>query len=78
MIVKHRFNVRNFTERAYVAYFSVKLGDQDKSCHFIRCAHIVHKRCGFEPKASSVRCGLGFLLCGENQKITMMIVIFAW
>ena len=31
MIAKYRFNVRDFTKRAYEAYFGMKLGDQEKS-----------------------------------------------
>ena len=27
---EHRFNMRDFTKRAYEAYFGMKLGDQDK------------------------------------------------
>ena len=30
MMAKYRFNVRDFTTRAYEAYFNMKLGDQDK------------------------------------------------
>ena len=30
MKIEHRFNVRDFTKRAYEAYFGMKLGDQDK------------------------------------------------
>ena len=29
-MAKYRFNVRDFTRRAYEAYFGMKLGDQDK------------------------------------------------
>ena len=31
MMAKYRFNVRDFTKRAYEAYFRMKLEDQDKS-----------------------------------------------
>ena len=31
MMAKYRFNVRDFTKRAYEAYFGTKLEDQDKS-----------------------------------------------
>ena len=73
MMAKCRFNVRDFTKRAYEAYFGMKLGDQDKP----RAPHnIALKRCAFGPKAKSVRCGLGFLWYGVNLKITMTIVIF--
>ena len=30
MIARYRFNVRDFTERAYEAYFGMKLEDQEK------------------------------------------------
>ena len=30
MMAKCRFNVRDFTKKAYEAYFGMKLGDQDK------------------------------------------------
>ena len=38
---EHRFNVRDFTKRAYEAYFDMKLGDQDKQC----APHKVCKNC---------------------------------
>ena len=38
---EHRFNVRDFTKRAYEAYFSRKLGDQDKQW----APHKVCKNC---------------------------------
>ena len=41
MMAKHRFNVRDFTERAYKAYFGIKLGAQDKSW----APHKVFKHC---------------------------------
>ena len=31
-MVKYRFNERDFTKRAYEAYFGVKLGDKNKHC----------------------------------------------
>ena len=31
MTAKYRFNVRDFTKRAYEAYFGLTFGDQDKS-----------------------------------------------
>ena len=40
-MAKYRFNVRDFTKRAYKAYFGMKLGDQDKSW----APHKVCKRC---------------------------------
>ena len=41
MAKKHRFNVRDFTRKAYQAYFGVKLGDQNKSW----APHKVCKNC---------------------------------
>ena len=41
MLAKYRFNVRDFTKRAYKAYFGIKLGDQDKSW----ALHMVCKQC---------------------------------
>ena len=38
---EHRFNVRDFTRRAYEAYFGMKLGDQDKQW----APHKVCKNC---------------------------------
>jgi len=37
---EHHFNVREFTKRAYQAYFDMKLGDQDKrwAPHNVRIA----------------------------------------
>ena len=31
VLEKYRFNVRDFTEKAYKAYFGIKQGDQEKS-----------------------------------------------
>ena len=52
MMAKYRFIVRGFTNKAYEAYFGMKLWDQDKSWAPIRCANIVQKLCFFGPKAS--------------------------
>ena len=41
MMAKYRFNVRDFTKRAYEAYFGMKLGDQNKSW----APHKVCKHC---------------------------------
>ena len=41
MMAKYRFNVRDFTKRAYEAYFGMKLGDQGKSW----APHKVCKHC---------------------------------
>ena len=41
IMAKYRFNVRDFTKRAYEAYFDMKLGDQDKSW----ARHKVCKHC---------------------------------
>ena len=41
MMAKCRFNVRDFTKRAYEAYFGIRLGDQDKSW----APHKVCKHC---------------------------------
>ena len=78
MMAKYRFNVRDFTKRAYKAYFGMNLGDQDKSWAPHKVGKHCTERCAFGPKAKSVRCGLGFLWYGVSTKITMIIVIFAW
>ena len=75
MMAKCRFNVRDFTKRAYEAYFGMKLGPKTSLGHLTKCGNIVLKRCAFGPKAKSIRCGLGFLWYGVNLKITMTIVI---
>ena len=41
MMAKYRFNVRDFSKRAYKAYFGMKLRDQDKSW----APHKVCKHC---------------------------------
>ena len=41
VLKKYRFNVRDFTKKAYKAYFEIKLGDQEKS----RAPHKVCKQC---------------------------------
>ena len=56
MMAKYRFNVRDFTKRAYEAYFGMKLGVKTNLGYPKRCANIVQKRCAFGPKAKSVRC----------------------
>ena len=79
MMVEYRFNMKDFTNRAYEAYFGMKLGNQDKfwASHKM-CKHCTATLHSFGPNAKSVRCDLGFLWYGVSQKITMMIVIFAW
>ena len=56
-LVKYRFNVRDFTKRAYEAYFGIKLGDQDKSWapHKVcrQCTETL--RCWTQGKATSMR-----------------------
>ena len=41
MMAKYQFNVKDFTKRAYEAYFGMKLGNQDKSW----APHKVCKQC---------------------------------
>ena len=41
MMAKYRFDVRDFTKRAYKAYFGIRLGDQDK----FWVPHKVYKHC---------------------------------
>ena len=69
MPAKYRFNVRDFTNRAYKAYFGI---------HLLRSASNVQKRCAVRPKVKPLPCGSGFLWHGRNPKITTKIVIFAW
>ena len=63
MLAKYRFNVRDFTKRAYKAYFGIKLGDQDKS----RAPYKVCKQCTetlprwTQGKATSMRFGVPML-----------------
>ena len=60
MMAKYRFNVRDFTERAYGAYFGMKLGDQDKSWapHKV-CKHCAKTLCFWtQGKVSSMRFGV--------------------
>ena len=63
MMEKYRFNVRDFTERAYETYFGIKLGDQDKSW----APHKVWKHCTetrrfwTEGKVSSMRFGVSIV-----------------
>ena len=66
MMTKYRFNVRDFTKRAYEAYFGIKLGDQDKS----QAPHKVCKHCAetlhfwTQGKGSSMRFGVSMV--GES------------
>ena len=58
MIAKYRFNVRDFTMRAYEAYFGMKLGDQDKSWPHKVCKHYTKTlRIWTQGKVSSMRFG---------------------
>ena len=59
MMAKYRLNVKDFTKRAYEAYFGMKLGDQNKSS----APHKVLKHCTetlrfwTQGKVSSIRFG---------------------
>ena len=65
MMAKYRFNVRDFTKRAYDAYFDVKFGDQDKSL----ASHSVCKHCTetlrfwIQGKVISMRFGVAMVWC---------------
>ena len=60
MMTKYCFNVRDFTKRAYEAYFGMKLGEQDKSwtppkvCK--QCTETL--RFWTQGRARSMRCGV--------------------
>ena len=75
---EHRFSVRDFTKRAYEAYFGMKLGDQDKQW----ARHKVCKNCTdtlrfwTQGKVKALRFGLPWF--GEVPRTTMTIAIFAW
>ena len=53
MMAKHRFNVRDFTKRAYETYFGMKLGIQGKSW----APHKVCKHCTETLQVSLMRSG---------------------
>ena len=57
---KYRFNVRDFTKRAYKAYFGMKLVDQDKSwAPHKMCKHCTETlRFRIHGKVSSMRFGV--------------------
>ena len=59
MLAKYRLNVRDFTKRAYKAYFGIKLGDQDKSWapHKVCKLRTERLRCWTQGKATSMRVG---------------------
>ena len=60
MMAKCRFNVRDFTKRAYEAYFGMKLGDQDKpwAPHKV-CKHCTERlRFWTQGKVNSMRFGV--------------------
>ena len=78
MMAKYRFNVSDFTKRAYEAYFVMKLGAQDKSWAPTRvCKYCTETICFWtQGKVSSMR--FGFSMVGREPKIIMIIVIFAW
>ena len=60
MLAKYRFNVRDFTKRAYKVYFGIKLGDQDKcwAPHKVckQCTETLHR--WTQCKATSMRFGV--------------------
>ena len=68
MLAKYRFNVRDFTKRAYKAYFGIKLGDQNKSLATPKvCKQCTEMLCRWiQGKANSMR--FGFLWYGWTQK----------
>jgi len=59
-MAKYQFNVRDFTKRAYKAYFGMKLGDQDKSWALHKvCKHCAETlRFWTQGKVSSKRFGV--------------------
>ena len=63
MLAKHHFNVRDFTKRAYKAYFGIKLEDEDKSWapHKVckQCAETMHRL--NHGKATSMRFGVSMV-----------------
>ena len=64
IMAKYRFNVRDFTKRAYEAYFGMKLGDQDKSWtpHKV-CKHCTEMlRFWTQGKVSWIRFGIHMVL----------------
>ena len=75
---EHRFNVRDFTKRAYEAYFGVKLGNQDKQS----APHKVCKNCTdtlrLWTEGKVKQCDSECLWFGEVPRTTMTIAIFAW
>ena len=60
MMAKNRFNIRDFTKRAYEAYIEVKLGDQDKSWAPIKvCRNCTETlRSWIQGKVKSMRFGI--------------------
>ena len=82
VLEKYHFNARDFTKKAYKAYFGIKLGDQEKSWtpHKVSktSASNAQKHCAFGPKVKFVPCGSGFLWYGGNPKVTMTTAAFAW
>ena len=79
MMAKHRFNVRDFTKRAYEAYFGMKLGRPRTSLwHPSRCADNVQKR--YKPLAPLKVCRqctetLRFWTRGKNSSMRFGVSI---
>ena len=78
MMAKYRFNVRDFTKRAYEAYFGMKLGDQDKfwALHNV-CKHCTETlRFWTQGKVSSMQ--FGVLMVWREPKNHHDNCYFAW
>ena len=68
-MAKYRFNVKDFTKRAYEAYFGMKLGDQDKSWapHKV-CKHYTETLCFWiQGKVSLMRFGVLMVWCEHKN-----------
>ena len=63
MMAKYRFNERDFTKRAYEAYFGINLGDQDKSwAPHKMCKHCTETLLFWtQGKVSSMRFGVSIV-----------------
>ena len=75
---QHRHvKIAKFVEKAYYAYFGVKLGDQNKPC----APHVAFKSCVEHLREWSNgkrKTGLVFLWFGESPQTIKMTTIFVW
>ena len=75
-LIRARNVIDGFVKKAYIAYFGIHIGDQDKpwAPHIVCARHIYANR----PMENEIGYHLGYQWCGGLPVIIIMIVIFVW